>query len=154
MLRAACLAALCACGAVALPLKPSNASAAARAHTQHAIKRYRQGERVRLLHGSGQIPEVTMEFWKEVTTGPEKGPTLIIAAAGGEGAPGSAASYIANFERFGIEMVFLPIYGSNCPDLVDDPVILDLVRDAHAIYFSGGMPGMLQGCLYGNDGRQ
>ena len=155
MLRAACLAALCACGAVALPLRPSNASAAAaRAHTQHAIKRYRQGERVRLLHGSGQIPEVTMEFWKEVTTGPEKGPTLIIAAAGGEGAPGSAASYIANFERFGIEMIFLPIYGSNCPDLVDDPVILDLVRDAHAIYFSGGMPGMLQGCLYGNDGRQ
>ena len=28
------------------------------------------------------------------------------------------------------------------------------MRDAHAIYFSGGMPGMLQGCLYGNDGRQ
>ena len=84
--------------------RPHNASAAI-ANTQEAIRRYRRNERVRMLHGSGQIPEVTMEFWKEVTTGPDKGPTLIISAAAGEGAPGSAASYISNFQRFGIEMV-------------------------------------------------
>ena len=84
--------------------KPHNATAGM-ANTQEAIRRYRRNERVRMLHGSGQIPEVTMEFWKEVTTGPDKGPTLIIAAAAGEGAPGSAASYISNFARFGIEMV-------------------------------------------------
>jgi hypothetical protein len=137
-----------------LPAVVRNASDAATvANVAEAIRRYRRDERVRMLHGSGQIPEVTMEFWKEITTGPDKGPTLIIAAAGGEGAPGSAASYISNFAQFGIEMTFLPIFGSNCPDLVDDPVILELVRDAHAIYFSGGMPGMLQGCLYGIDGR-
>lgn len=158
--------------------KPHNATAGM-ANTQEAIRRYRRNERVRMLHGSGQIPEVTMEFWKEVTTGPDKGSTLIIAAAAGEGAPGSAASYISNFARFGIEMVshrmppsrtralrsrlprspvhggqtFLPIYGASCPDLVDDPVILELVREAHAIYFSGGMPGQLQGCLYGINGN-
>ena len=84
--------------------KPHNATAGM-ANTQEAIRRYRRNERVRMLHGSGLIPEVTMEFWKEVTTGPDKGPTLIIAAAAGEGAPGSAASYISNFARFGIEMV-------------------------------------------------
>eukprot|EP01043_Picozoa_sp_COSAG02_P014929 COSAG02_NODE_623_length_19389_cov_30.043753_15_plen_115_part_00 len=100
--------ALEAVGAAPLPGKaqhgPHNATAGV-ANTWEAIRRYRRNERVRMLHGSGQIPEVTMEFWKEVTTGPDKGATLIIAAAAGEGAPGSAASYINNFERFGIEMV-------------------------------------------------
>ena len=95
-------------GAAPLPLKvhhgPHNATAGV-ANTREAIRRYQRNERVRMLHGSGQIPEVTMEFWKEVTSGPDKGATLIIAAAAGEGAPGSAASYINNFERFGIEMV-------------------------------------------------
>ena len=127
-------------------------TAAAEQNTRVAIERYRNGERIRMLHGSGQIPELTMQFWKEVTTGPDKGPTLIISAAGGAGAEGSAASYIANFERFGIPMIWLPIFGTNCPDLVNDPAVLALVEDAHAIYFSGGMPGMLQGCLYGHNG--
>lgn len=153
MLRLASLAALLAVGAHALPAAPSRRNTtAAEANTRTAIERYKNGERVRMLHGSGQIPELTMEFWKEVTTGPDKGPTLIISAAGGAGAAGSAASYIANFERFGIPMIWLPVYGTNCPELINDPVILALVEDAHAIYFSGGMPGMLQGCLYGHNG--
>lgn len=135
-------------GVAAFP--PHHNLSAARAHTLEAIQRAMDDEKVRMLHGSGFIPAVTMEYWKYVQT---RGPILIISAAAGESAPGSAASYINSFMSMGIEMTFLPIYGANCPELIHDAEILSAVRDAHSIFFSGGMPGMLQGCLYGIDGN-
>lgn len=156
VLRVATVSALLV-GCLALPSAPkapkvtfsSHNMTATMANTREAVRRHRTGEKVRMLHGSGIIPAVTMEYWKDVQT---QGPILLISAAGGAGAPGSAASYINNFLQMGIEMSWLPIYGSNCPLLADGGVLLDVVREAHAIYFSGGMPGMLQGCLYGIDG--
>lgn len=151
MLRAA-LAAVFLVSTAAVPqnaTKPHHNATATHALVKSAIERHQAGEKVRMLHGSGFIPAVTMEYWNYIQ---QFGPILIIAAAGGSGAPGSAASYISSFASMGIEMSFLPIYGTNCPDLVDDPQILETVREAHSIYFSGGMPGMLQGCLYGIDG--
>jgi hypothetical protein len=105
VLRGAALAALLVSGALALPYRggrghstPHHNASATLANTRAAIARAREDEKVRMLHGSGFIPAVTMEYWKYIQT---RGPILIIAAAAGEDGLASATSYINNFMSMG-----------------------------------------------------
>ena len=122
VLRGAALAALLVSSALALPYRggrgrstPHHNASATLANTRAAIARAREDEKVRMLHGSGFIPAVTMEYWKYIQT---RGPILIIAAAAGEGGPASATSYINNFMSMG-EMARAPFL---CTSLSPTPL--------------------------------
>jgi hypothetical protein len=108
------------------------------------VARYRSGEKVRMLHGAGFVPEVTMDYWKEVS---QQGEILIIAAGSGAAAEDAAQSNIEKFGAWGIDMTYLPVFGRSCPEQIVNADILETVRNSHAIFFRGGLPGKNQGSI-------
>jgi hypothetical protein len=60
------------------------------------------------------------------------------------------ASIGAFFLEAGIQAEWIPVHDTNCNERTRDPVFVQMVNEAEAIYMSGGQAGRLQSCLFGS----
>ena len=95
---------------------------------------------IRLLHGSGYLPQNTFEKYWARYGAPGKRIGMILNGGGGleqgEAAFRSRASQMSTAmggvpeENF----VFIPLYGTLCPDTANDPAVAELIASLDAVY--------------------
>lgn len=128
---------------------------AAAAPPAGALPSLKKCPNVRLLHGSGYLPQNTFEKYWARYGAPGKRIGMILNGGGGleqgEAAFRSRASQMSTAmggvpeENF----VFIPLYGTLCPDTANDPAVAELIASLDAVYMPGGNQGMLAACIYG-----
>jgi len=85
---------------------------------------------------------VVIDMFKQKTVG-------IITAAGSRS---DSTEIIREMNNRGAKSEWIPIQ-SPCRNIVRDPAILKLIEKYDYIYFTGGSPGALHSCLYGDTNR-
>ena len=110
---------------------------------------------IRLLHGSGFLPESTfVPYWGRYAA-PGKRIGMILNGNGGL-AQGEAA-FASRRTQMSTAMggiphenfVFVPLFGDLCPTMANDPAVAALIASCDAVYMPGGNQGLLAACIYG-----
>jgi cyanophycinase-like exopeptidase len=107
-------------------------------------------EATRVVVGGGGInsiwnPDSTI---LEIFRGLPPGGVKLITAAGSNPV-GDGAQLVNLMSNAGIEAEWIPIHDVNCNERAFDPVYVEMVERADAIFYGGGQSGRLQSCMYG-----
>eukprot|EP01052_Picozoa_sp_SAG31_P010861 SAG31_NODE_604_length_13629_cov_11.035994_6_plen_240_part_00 len=109
---------------------------------------------VRLLHGSGYLPQNTLvPYWgRYAAEGMRVG--MILNGVGGMAA--GEASFASRARQMSTAMsipegnfVFIPLFGDLCPEMANSAEVAELIMSCDAVYMPGGNQGMLAACIYG-----
>lgn len=109
---------------------------------------------IRLLHGSGYLPQNTLvPYWSRYAE-PGKRVGLIGNGIGGleqaKAQFNSRANQMSTAMQVPVEnFVFIPLFGDLCPEMANDPEVAELIASCDAVYMPGGNQGMLAACIYG-----
>ena len=98
-----------------------------------------------VIGGSLQATSPILDFYRGFPAGGVK----YITAAGIDPVA-DAVAIGAFFAEAGIEAEWIPVHDVNCNERTRDPVYVEMVERADAIYMSGGQAGRLQSCLFGD----
>merc|ERR1712137_1459480 len=78
-----------------------------------------------------------------------KGKKVAYFTCAGDTPVQDAETYKAFFAKRGITATWVPIYGTNCAHQVNNETHVQTVNNADAVFFSGGLSGNIQTCLFG-----
>lgn len=124
------------------------------ATSSNATERQLRAGAVRLLHGSGYLPQNTLvPYWgRYAAEGMRVG--MILNGVGGMAA--GEASFASRARQMSTAMdvpeenfVFIPLFGDLCPEMANSEEVAELISSCNAVYMPGGNQGMLAACIYG-----
>ena len=109
---------------------------------------------IRLLHGSGYLPQNTLvPYWSRYG---EAGKRIGLIGNGNGGMEQAEAQFNSRANQMSTAMqvpvenfVFIPLFGDLCPELANDPAVAQLIESCDAVYMPGGNQGQLAACIYG-----
>jgi cyanophycinase len=79
-----------------------------------------------------------------------KGKKVAYFTCAGDNPTADAETYKVFFQKRSIQAQWVPVYGSACRSGVSDPTYIHMVEEADSVFFSGGLSGNIQECLFGD----